>query len=127
MDEPKVTIEDREKDEPLENTRMKITLEVERIFDPNRSKNNLMMTMAAGATFTDPDTEEEVGEIVHCIPTHTVIRDNVTKEDWLVNYGDLFGAYIEAREELEEEEEAPEEDVILKVDELDPDNDKVGC
>ena len=125
MDEPKVTIEDREKDEPLKNDRMKITLEVERIFDPNRSKNNLMMTVA-GATFTDPNTEEEVGEILHGVPTHTLIRDKETKEDWLVNWGELFGAYKDAREELEEDE-APEEDVILEVNELDPGNKKVGC
>jgi hypothetical protein len=108
---PKVKLEDMEKDTPLENIRMTITVEVERIFDPNRRKNNLMMTMGA-AKFTDPN-EKSVGEVLHGVPAHSVIRDRETKEDWVLNYGDLFTAYLKARGDLnmfDSMEEAREKD-----------------
>lgn len=98
--EPKVRVERKDED-PLENSRMTITLELERIFDPNRSKNNLMMTMEA-CSFSD-DKEKIVGEILHGIPAHTVIRDKETGEDWVLNYGELFNTYKKARDEFNEE------------------------
>ena len=161
---PQVRVEKIDED-PLDNAKIRLVVEVERIFDPNRSKNNLMMTMGA-CDFTD-ENEKRVGEILHGIPAHSVIRDKETGEDWVLNYGVLFHAYKEAREKFEADQnlEAREgtvdefqddgvildesgftsgagvgeeltkhysgvdddEDVILKVDELDPDNDKVGC
>lgn len=123
MEDPKVKVEEEEKT-GLVNTRMRLVIELERTYDPNRSKNQLHMTMD-GATFTNPDTEEKVGEVLHGIPAHTIIRDAETKEDWRLHWGELFSAYKSAREEFEKDE--PEEDVILKVDEEDPDNNKVGC
>lgn len=124
MKEPKLQVEEDGKT-GLVNSRMRLVIELERTFDPNRSKNQLSMTME-GATFENPDTETKVGEVLHGIPGHTIIRDAETKEDWRLHWGELFAAYKSAREEFEKEEE-PEEDVILKVDEEDPDNNKVGC
>ena len=120
-DEPKLTIEDNEK-KPLENSKMTITIEIERFFDPKRKKNNLMMTMGA-ADFTD-ENDKDVGSVLHGVPAHTIIRDKETGEDWLVNHGVLFTAYMKAREEFEKEEEEVE---ILKPDEWDHDNEKLGC
>lgn len=101
MEEPKVKVEKKE-EAKLVNSKMSITLELERIFDPNRSKNNLMMTMEA-CTFTEPDTEKTVGEVLHGIPAHVVIRDKETGEDWVLNYGELFEIYKKKREGFEEE------------------------
>jgi hypothetical protein len=106
--EPKVKVVDREK-EPLKNSKMKIVIELERTFDPNRKRNDLMMTMGA-AGFTDPETDEEVGEVLHGVPAHSVIRDKRTKEDWLLNYADLFTAYMRARQEFEKEDVDDTED-----------------
>ncbi len=92
---------ERPGDEPLDNKKMKIVVEVERIFDPKRKKNNLMMTMAA---VTMENDEGVSGEVLHGIPAHTVIRDMKTKEDWVLNYGVLFNSYMEAREKLEADE-----------------------
>jgi len=97
--EPKVRVERKDED-PLDNSRMTITLELERIFDPNRSKNNLMMTMEA-CSFSD-DEDKLVGEILHGIPAHTVIRDKETGEDWVLNFGELFSTYKKAREDFNE-------------------------
>ena len=98
-DKVKVVPEIGGKDEPLENKMMEVTVDLERIFDPNRSKNNLMMTM--GACSFD-DGEKEVGEILHGVPAHCVIRDKVTGEDWVLNYGILFEQYMNARKKLQE-------------------------
>lgn len=98
-DKVKVVPEIGGKDEPLENKMMEVTVDLERIFDPNRSKNNLMMTMSA-CSFDDG--EKEVGEILHGIPAHCVIRDRVTGEDWVLNYGILFEQYMNARKKLQE-------------------------
>jgi len=100
-EQPKVKVVDR-KQEPLKNSKMKIVIELERIFDPNRKRNDLMMTMGA-AGFTDPDTNEEVGEVLHGVPAHSVIRDKRTKEDWVLRYDVLFTEYIRAREEFEKD------------------------
>lgn len=101
-DEPKVKVEKKE-EAKLVNSKMRVTVDLERIFDPNRKKNNLMMTMES-ATFADPKTDAVVGEVLHGIPAHSVIRDKETGEDWVLNYGDLFTVYKKAREELEEED-----------------------
>ena len=98
--ELKVVDTEDEKEEKLVNSKMFITIELERTFDPNRTKNNLMMTMPA-AQFADPETDEMVGEVLHGIPAHSVIRDKVTKEDWVLNYAALFTAYMKARAEFE--------------------------
>ena len=95
-DDGELKVVDR-KEEPLENSKMTIVIELERTFDPNRKRNDLMMTMGA-AEFTDPETDEKVGAVLHGVPAHSVIRDNVTKEDWILNYATLFTAYIKARE-----------------------------
>ena len=133
-DEPKLTIEDKEEAEQLDNATIKVTLTLERIFDPNRPKNNIMMTQEA-ARFKEKDSgkDEIIGEISHGIPVHTVISDKLTGEEWVLNFADLFTEYTKARKEMDviekhiEEEETPEENVILGVDEQDPDNNKVGC
>lgn len=97
MEEERVDVvpEIEGKDEPLENSKMTFLVEVERIFDPKRKKNNLMMTMGA-CEFTD-NKEVKVGEVLHGIPAHSVIRDKETGEDWVLNYGVLFQAYKDAR------------------------------
>ena len=124
MDEPKLQVEDKDEVD-IVNSKMTVVIELERTFDPNRNKNFLSMTMGA-ATFTDPATEQKVGEILHGVPADLYIRDAETKEDWVLRFAPLFEAYKRAREEFTEEDE-PEEDVILKVGEEDPDNNKVGC
>lgn len=88
---------ERPGDKPLDNKKIKIVVEVERIFDPNRQQNNLMMTMAA---VTMSDDSGMKGEVLHGIPAHSVIRDSETGEDWVLNYGDLFTAYKKARENM---------------------------
>jgi hypothetical protein len=98
-----VDTEDKE-EEKLVNSKMKIVIELERTFDPKRTRNDLMMTMGA-AEFADPVTDEKVGEVLHGVPAHSVIRDKTTKEDWVLNYADLFTAYIRARAEFEKPEE----------------------
>lgn len=94
-DKPKVKVETKE-EAKLVNDKITITIQLERIFDPNRKKNNLMMTMES-ATFADPETDAVVGEVLHGVPAHSVIRDKETGEDWVLNYGDLFTAYKKAR------------------------------
>jgi hypothetical protein len=103
MDEPKVKVETKE-EAKLVNDKITITIQLERIFDPNRKKNNLMMTMES-ATFADPKTDDVVGEVLHGVPSHSVIRDKETGEDWVLNYGDLFTAYKKAREDLKKEDD----------------------
>lgn len=116
MTEPKVVPEIEGKDEPLKNDKMRLVVEVERIFDPERKMNNLMMTM--GACSFD-DGENEVGEVLHGVPAHSVIRDKETGEDWVLNYGVLFHAYKDARsnfgkgDEEVGEPDTPEDGVIL--------------
>jgi hypothetical protein len=100
MDKNKVKVVPETKGtEPLKNKKMTIEVELERIFDPNRSENNLMMTMAA-CSFDDG--ENDVGEVLHGIPAHCVIRDKVTGEDWVLNYGNLFEQYMNARKNFQE-------------------------
>lgn len=99
---PTVKMELKE-DAPLENAKMTITIELERIFDPERSKNNLMMTMAA-VTLAD-DKDQIVAEVLHGVPAHSVVRDKETGEDWVLNYGDLFTAYSKARVAFEADED----------------------
>lgn len=89
------------KEESLENTKITITVELERIFDPNRTKNNLMMTMDAASIQGEGD-DEPVAEVLHGIPCHTVIRDKEKKEDWVLNYLSLYNAYDKARKNLED-------------------------
>lgn len=96
-DEP--TLRKEEKDERMENTKMTITVEVERIFDPNRKRNNLMMVMEA-ASIAGEGEDDPIAEVMHGIPCHTIIRDKETKEDWVLNYLSLFKAYDEARKNL---------------------------
>jgi hypothetical protein len=96
-----VELRPEQKDEPLKNDRMTITIELERIYDPQRTKNNLMMTMESVSL--GDDDGKLVGEVLHGIPAHTVIRDAETKEDWVLNYGVLFTAYHNARKEFKEE------------------------
>jgi hypothetical protein len=108
MDKDKVKVVPETKGtEPLKNKKMTIEVELERIFDPNRSENNLMMTMAA-CSFDDG--ENEVGEVLHGIPANCVIRDKVTGEDWVLNYGNLFEQYMNARKEFQEEDSKIEEE-----------------
>jgi len=90
-----VELRPEQKDEQLKNDRMTITIELERIYDPQRSRNNLMMTMQSVSL--GDDEGNMVGEVLHGIPAHTVIRDKETKEDWVLNYGALFEVYKKAR------------------------------
>ena len=102
MEEKKVenpTIRKEEKEEKLPNTKMTITVDLERIFDPNRSQNNLMMVLDAACI--NDDEGKPVADVLHGIPCHTVIRDKSTKEDWVLNYLELFKAYEEERQKLE--------------------------
>jgi len=101
-DKVNVTQEVEGKDEPLENQKMKIVIELERIYDPNRSKNNLMMTMEA-CSFSDDSGEVSklVGEILHGIPSNTVIRDKETGEDWVLSFQQLFEEYKKVRGRLD--------------------------
>jgi len=96
-----VELRPEQKDEPLKNDRMTITIELERIYDPKRSQNNLMMTM--DSVSLGDDDGNLVGKVLHGVPAHTVIRDAETKEDWVLNYGTLFDAYHKARKEFKEE------------------------
>ena len=96
-----VELRPEQKDEPLKNDRMTITIELERTYDPNRSKNNLMMTLESVSL--GDDEGNLVGEVLHGVPAHTVIRDAKTKEDWVLNYGVLFDAYHLARKEFKDE------------------------
>ena len=93
------TIRKEAKDEHLENTKITITVELERIFDPNRSKNNLMLTLDAASISGEGD-EEPIAEVKHGIPCHTIIRDLEKKEEWVLNYLSLFKAYEKERENL---------------------------
>lgn len=95
-----VELRPEQKDEPLKNDRMTITIELERIYDPKRTKNNLMMTMESVSL--GDDEGNRVGEVLHGIPAHTVIRDAETKEDWVLNYGTLFTAYKKSRDNFKE-------------------------
>lgn len=104
MGDEKVKITKEGKSEKLVNKKIKIVVEIERIFDPNRSMNNLMMTMGA-CEFHDDD-DKFVGEVLHGIPAHSVIRDKETGEDWVLNYGNLFEEYKSCRKRLAETEEA---------------------
>ena len=96
MEDENVEVRPEQKDEQLDNSKMTITIDLERIFDPKRTKNNLMMTMEC-CNFTDDD-DKDMGSILHGVPAHTVIRDKETKEDWVLNYGELFRLYKKARE-----------------------------
>jgi len=99
MDKDKIKIRKEGKDEKMENQKMKIVVELERIYDPKRQENNLMMTMGA-CTFHDDD-DKFVGEVLHGIPAHSVIRDKETGEDWVLNYGILFEEYKSVRKRLD--------------------------
>lgn len=94
-EEKEIEVRPEQKDEKLSNDRMTITVDLERMFDPKRKKNNLMMTMDA-IIMSDQD-DKEVGMVLHGIPCHSVIRDKETGEDWILNYGELFNAYVNAR------------------------------
>lgn len=109
MAEP--TLRKEEKDERLENKKMTITVELERIFDPNRSKNNLMMVLDA-ASISGED-EEPIADVLHGIPCHTVIRDKKTKEDWVLNYLELFKAYEKERGKLDKEDIPNSSDLVV--------------